>query len=113
MDAYEAERAPGQGRRRRGRDRGKGQTQRAWRRFGIRKDSAADPEEIENYKLELAPLTKLRPTSFSPKFKARRTGPLRAWGKDAVHPWEGEINYSLPPPDSKRTSTTFSCVERR
>ena len=56
MDALEKRRAElGRGRRTRDGEGEieKGQSQRACRRFEVRKDSAADAEEIENYKREI------------------------------------------------------------
>ncbi len=52
----------------------KGQAQRAWRRFAVRKDSAADAEEIENYKREIGATHKIAADSRSRR-NSKRSGP--------------------------------------
>jgi len=61
----------------------------------VRKDSAADAEEIENYKRETGSAYTGSPTVVLAEIQNQADKAATAWGKDARHPWDGEgiANY--------------------
>jgi hypothetical protein len=56
----------------------------------VRKDSAGDTEEIENYKREIGATHKIAADSVLAQIQTDADRAATAWGKDAKHPWEGE-----------------------
>jgi hypothetical protein len=56
----------------------------------VRKDSAADAEEIENYKREIGTTHKIAADSVLAEIQTQADRAATAWGKDANHPWDGE-----------------------
>ena len=56
----------------------------------VRRDSAADAEEIENYKREIGATHAIAADSVLAEIQSRADRAATAWGKDAKHPWDGE-----------------------
>jgi hypothetical protein len=56
----------------------------------VRKDSAADAEEIENYKARNGAARKVAADSVIAEIQGEADRAATAWGKDAKHPWDGE-----------------------
>ena len=56
----------------------------------VRKDSAADAEEIENYKREIGATHKIAADSVIAQIQTDADRAATAWGKDAKHPWDSE-----------------------
>src|SRR3984893_12481833 len=56
----------------------------------VRKDSASDAEEIENYKREIGTTHKIAADSAIAQIQTDADRAATAWGKDAKHPWDGE-----------------------
>jgi hypothetical protein len=56
----------------------------------VRKDSAADAEEIANYKREIGATHAIAADSVLAEIQSRADRAATAWGKDAKHPWDGE-----------------------
>jgi hypothetical protein len=61
----------------------------------VRKDSAADAEEIAHFKAETGATHKIAADSVLAQIQTDADRASTAWGKDAPHPWEGEtiVNY--------------------
>ena len=90
MDAYEAERAPKK-------EEGEGEIEEKGEPEELgadsRKDSqmvAADAEEIENYKSRNGAARKVAADSVLAEIQSEADRAASAWGKHAVHPWDGE-----------------------
>jgi hypothetical protein len=56
----------------------------------IRKDSAADAEEIEHFKKENGVTPAVAADSVLAHIQSDADRAASAWGKSAVHPWDGE-----------------------
>ncbi len=56
----------------------------------VRRDSAADAEEIENYKAKVGPTYKVAADSVLADIQTDAQRASDAWAKETVHPWEGE-----------------------
>jgi hypothetical protein len=56
----------------------------------VRKDSAADAEEIEDYKSRNGAVRKVAADSVIAEIQGEADRAATAWGKDAKHPWDGE-----------------------
>ena len=88
MDAYDEERKDGE-REGEGEIKEKGDP-KPLAADSVRKDSAADSEEIENYKSESGAPHKIAANSVIAQIQADADRASSAWGKNAVHPWDGE-----------------------
>jgi hypothetical protein len=55
----------------------------------VRADSDADLEEIEHFKTETGATRAIAADSVLPDIQAQADRAATAWGKDAVHPWDG------------------------
>jgi hypothetical protein len=60
------------------------------RKDSVRADSAEDAEEIEAYKRENGAAHKIAADSVLASIQCESDRAATAWGKSAVHPWDGE-----------------------
>jgi hypothetical protein len=100
MDAYEAERAPAK--KEEGDDEDEGEIKEkgdprplgadSSRKDSVRADSAADEEEIANYRREhgAAAAHRIVTDNILGEIQSHADKAATAWGKSAVHPWDGE-----------------------